>query len=46
VFEKVLFLRETRNERQLWYPLDDLRRSLEMAIEQRFQQRQHAASNE
>lgn len=40
VFEKVLYLRETREQRELWYPLDDLRHSLEMILEQRFRQQQ------
>ena len=39
VFEKVLYLHEFRNDREIWCPLDDLRQSLEMTLERRFQQR-------
>ena len=44
VFEKVLYHREVRDQRELWYPLDDLRRGLELTLERRFQQRRQGGS--
>lgn len=40
VFDKVLHLHEGSKQREIWCPIDELRVSLEMTLERRFQQRQ------
>jgi len=44
VFAKVLYHRDTVKDRRIWSPLDDLRRRLEMTLEQRFQQARTTAT--